>query len=182
MEEINLKKELETKLKEVFPNRNRLSLPKIDKIVLTIGIGKLVTNNPTQTEKIVEDAMYVLSMIAGQKPKLIKAKKSVSSFKLKKGMPVSVMVTLRRQKMYDFLARLLIYALPRYKDFKGIRQEHFDKAGNLNFGFSEASVFPEAISDKVKFNFGLGVNIVVKAKNKDERLKVFELLGFPLRL
>lgn len=182
MEEINLKKELEEKLIQAFPGRNKLSLPKIEKIVLNIGIGKLVTSNPNQVDKIVEDAMYVLSMISGQKPKLIKAKKSVSSFKLRKGMPVGVMVTLRRQRMYDFLARFLIYGLARYKDFKGIKKEHFDKDGNLNFGFNEATVFPEAISDKVKYNFGLGVNIVVRAKNKEEKLKVFELLGLPLKL
>jgi len=180
--EIDLKKELEEKLQKEFNYKNKLQLPKIEKVVLNIGIGKLVTSNPTQADKIVEEASWVLSMISGQKPKVVKAKKSVASFKLKKGMPVSVMVTLRRKRMYDFLARLLIYALPRYKDFKGIRKEHFDKEGNLNFGFREVSVFPETISERVHYNFGLGVNVVVKAKNKEEKIKVFELLGFPIKI
>jgi len=179
--EINLKKQIEENLPKFFNYKNKLEYPKLEKIVLNIGIGKFVTSNPQNTNKIVEEAIYALSMISGQKPKVVKSKKSVSSFKLKKGMPVSVVVTLRREKMYDFLSRFIIYGLPRYKDFRGIYKEHFDKDYNLNFGFKEISVFPEAISDKIHYNFGLGVNIVVSAKKKEDKLKFFEMLGLPLK-
>jgi large subunit ribosomal protein L5 len=179
--EIDLKKQIEERLPQFFNYKNKFEYPKLEKIILNIGIGKLVTSNPQNQDKIVQEAVYVLSMVAGQTPKVVKTKKSVSSFKLKKGMPVSVVVTLRGKKMYDFLTRFLIYGLARYKDFKGIKKEHFDKEYNLNFGFKEISVFPEAISEKVHYNFGLGVNIVVKAKKKEDKLKFFEMLGFPLK-
>jgi len=159
-----------------------LKKPRPIKGIVQIGIGKLVANNPEAQEKIVEDAIYVLSMITGQKPKIVSAKKSISGFKLRKGMPVALLVTLRKRRLNDFLQRLLTYALPRAKDFYGLKTENFDNKGNINLGFREANIFPEAISDKIRYNFGLSINLVGTGKTKEENLKMWRDLGFPIKI
>jgi len=147
-----------------------------------IGIGKLIANHSEAQEKIIEDGMYVLSAITGQKPKIVPIKKSISGFKIRKGTPVALLVTLREKKLNDFIQRLLIYALPRAKDFYGLRTENFDKKGNINLGFKEINIFPEAISDKIKYNFGLSINLVGSGKTKEENLKMWKDLGFPIKI
>jgi len=169
-------------LKKELNLKNDLRVPRPLKGIVQIGIGKLITQHPESKDKIVEDAMYVLSMMTGQKPKLILARKSVAGFKLRKGMPVAVMVTLRKKRLLDFIERLVTYALPRAKDFKGILPNHIDKNGNLNFGLKEVNIFPETISDKIKYNFGFGVNLVASGKTKEENLKLWSFLGFPLKI
>jgi large subunit ribosomal protein L5 len=164
-------------------------MPKIDlkkprpiKGIVQIGIGKLVANHPEAQEKIIEDGSYVLSMITGQKPKIVPAKKSISGFKLRKGMPVALLVTLRKKRLNDFIQRLLTYALPRAKDFYGLKAENFDNKGNINLGFREVNIFPEAISDKIKYNFGLSINLVGSGKTKEENMQMWKDLGFPIKI
>jgi large subunit ribosomal protein L5 len=159
-----------------------LKKPRPIKGIVQIGIGKLVTSHPESQEKIIEDGSYVLSMITGQKPKVVSAKKSISGFKLRKGMPVALLVTLRKKRLNDFIQRLLTYALPRAKDFYGLKAENFDNKGNINLGFREVNIFPEAISDKIKYNFGLSVNLVGSGKTKEENIKMWKDLGFPIKI
>ena len=150
--------------------------------IVQIGIGKLVANHPDQENKIIEDASYVLSMITGQKPKIVRAKKAVSGFKLKKGMPVALLVTLRKKRLYDFIQRLVTYALPRAKDFYGLKENNFDNKGNINLGLKEINIFPEAISDKVKYTFGFSINLVGSAKTKEKNINLWKELGFPVKI
>jgi large subunit ribosomal protein L5 len=159
-----------------------LKKPRPIKGIVQIGIGKLVTSHPETQEKIIEDGSYVLSMITGQKPKIVHAKKSISGFKLRKGMPVALLVTLRKKRLNDFIQRLLTYALPRAKDFYGLKAENFDNKGNINLGFREVNIFPEAISDKIKYNFGLSINLVGSGKTKEENIKMWKDLGFPVKI
>jgi large subunit ribosomal protein L5 len=159
-----------------------LKKPRPIKGIVQIGIGKLVTTHPEAQEKIIEDGIYVLSMITGQKPKVVKAKKSISGFKLRKGMPVALLVTLRKKRLNDFIQRLLTYALPRAKDFYGLKAENFDNKGNINLGFKEVNIFPEAISDKIKYNFGVSINLVGSGKTKEENIKMWKDLGFPVKI
>jgi large subunit ribosomal protein L5 len=159
-----------------------LKKPRPIKGIVQIGIGKLVTSHPEAQEKIIEDGSYVLSMITGQKPKIVSAKKSISGFKLRKGMPVALLVTLRKKRLNDFIQRLLTYALPRAKDFYGLKAENFDHKGNINLGFREVNIFPEAISDKIKYNFGLSINLVGSGKTKEENIQMWKDLGFPVKI
>lgn len=159
-----------------------LKKPRPLKGIIQIGIGKLVANHPDQENKIIEDASYVLSMITGQKPKIVRAKKAVSGFKLRKGMPVAVLVTLRKKGLYDFLQRLITYALPRARDFYGLKENNFDLKGNINLGFKEINIFPEAVSDKIKYTFGFEINLIGSGKNREENINLWKELGFPLKL
>jgi large subunit ribosomal protein L5 len=172
---------IKEELKKELNIKNDLRVPRPKFAVVTIGIGKLVTSHYENKDKILEEAEYVLSMITGQKPKVIKARKSVAGFKLRKNMPVSVLVTLRGKKLLDFIERLVTYALPRAREFKGIKENNIDNKGNLNIGLKEANVFPEAISDKIKNSFGLGVTLVGTGKTKEENIKLWEKLGFPIK-
>jgi large subunit ribosomal protein L5 len=159
-----------------------LKKPRPIKGIVQIGIGKLVTSHPEAQEKIIEDGSYVLSMITGQKPKIVTAKKSISGFKVRKGMPVALLVTLRKKRLNDFIQRLLTYALPRAKDFYGLKANNFDNKGNINLGFREVNIFPEAISDKIKYNFGLSINLVGSGKTKEENIQMWKDLGFPIKI
>lgn len=169
-------------LKEELNKKNKLEVPRPVKGIVNIGIGKLVTTNPENRDKILEDAVYVLSMVTGQKPKVIKARKSVAGFKLRKGMPVAVLVTLRGKKLLDFIERLVNYVLPRSREFKGITKNLLDDKGNLNMGFRDVNMFPEAISDKVRYNFGIQITLVSSSKKKDENIKLWSKLGFPMKV
>jgi large subunit ribosomal protein L5 len=159
-----------------------LKKPRPIKGIVQIGIGKLVSSHPEAQEKIIEDIGYVLSMITGQKPKIVPAKKSISGFKVRKGMPVALLVTLRKKRLHHFIQRLLTYALPRAKDFYGLKAENFDNKGNINLGFREVNIFPEAISDKIKYNFGLSINLVGSGKTKEENIKMWKDIGFPIKI
>lgn len=160
----------------------RLDLKKTHPVrgIIQIGIGKLITHHPDNEKKIIEDAIYVLSMITGQKPKIVKAKKSISGFKLREGMPVAVLVTLRKKRLLDFIERLLIYALPRTKDFYGLHKDNFDNKGNINLGLKDLNVFPEIVSDKIKYSFGAHINLVGSGKNKEDNIKMWQEFGFPI--
>jgi large subunit ribosomal protein L5 len=125
--------------------------------------------------------MHDLAAISGQKPKLVKSKKSIAGFKLREGLEIAAMVTLRKEKMWDFLERLVYLSFPRSRDFKGIDQKTIDKRGNLNVGFREHIFFPEIFAEKEKTIFGLEITVATNAKSKEEGLELYKLLGFPIK-
>ena len=159
-----------------------LKKPRALKGIVQIGIGKLITAHSDSQQKIIEDAEWALSMVTGQKPKIVSAKKSIAGFKVRQGMPIAVLVTLRKKRLNDFIERLLTYALPRAKDFYGLKLKNFDEKGNINLGFKEINIFPEAISDKIKYNFGLSINLIGSGKTKEENIKLWKDLGFPIKI
>ncbi len=169
-------KEVAPKLKEKFGYKNFLEVPKIEKICVNMGLGEAVAN-----PKIIDQALIELAQITGQKPKICKARKSIATFKLRKGMPIGVAVTLRRNRMYDFLARLIHVALPRVKDFKGLSKSGFDGRGNYTLGISDHTIFPEVDSAKVDKIKGMSVTIVTTAKSDKEAYELLKLMGLPFR-
>ncbi len=169
-----IKKEVKKKLQEELGLDNPMAVPEIKKIVLNVGAGEAVSNKGV-LEKIQEQ----LSYITGQKPIITKAKKSVSAFKIRRGLPIGVKVTLRGKNMFSFLEKLIKIVLPRVRDFKGVAESNIDKTGNLNLGLSEQIIFPEIDYDKIDKIRGLQITIVTSAKNKNEGLKLFKTLGVP---
>jgi large subunit ribosomal protein L5 len=163
-------------LMERFGYRNIMEVPKIEKVVINMGVGEAVQNI-----KALENAMNDLALITGQKPCLRRAKKSEAGFKLRKGMPIGAKVTLRRDRMWDFLDRLISIALPRVRDFKGLSAKSFDGRGNYNFGIEEQTVFPEIDYDKIDKIRGMNITIVTTAETDEEAKALLELLGFPFR-
>lgn len=155
-----------------FGYTNMLAVPKISKIVVNVGIG-------VRDPKLKDVAEATLSRITGQKPIINKAKKSISNFKVRKGMPVGLSVTLRKKQMYDFLAKLIHATYPRVRDFRGVERTITDGQGNVNLGFKEHTVFPEVRPDEVETVHGLEVAIVTTAKNDAEAVALLELMGFP---
>lgn len=178
----DFKNKIKLELKEELGVKNILAVPYPVKAVVNIGIGKLIIQNIENKEKIIEEANYSLSKITGQKGKIVTARKSVSGFKLRKGMPVAVLVTLRKKRLFDFIERLVIYYLPRSRDFKGIQKNNLDNKGNLNLGFKEITIFPETISDRIKHNFGLQVSIISSSDNKEYNIILWKKLGFPVKI
>ena len=175
-------KKVRPEMKEKFGYKNIMAIPKIEKAVLNIGIGKMtIDKGSSEAKKFRESIIQDLSAIAGQKPVLTKAKKSISGFKTRRGMPIGIKITLRGQKMYDFLDRLVHITLPRSRDFQGINQKSIDKHGNLTIGIKEHIDFPEVLPEKAKQTFGFGITIVTTAKNKQESIELFRLLGFPIK-
>jgi len=157
---------------------NFLAVPRIEKVVINAGVGRLLSSTSNAKDflsKISED----ISSITGQKPVVTKARKSIASFKVREGQPVGLKVTLRGQRMYDFLDRFISVALPRSRDFKGIDPKGIDKSGNLTFGLAEHNIFPETAESNI--NFGFEITIVTTAEDKDGAIKLFEVLGFPLK-
>lgn len=169
-------KEVKKKLQDELKIANLMAIPGIEKIVLNVGAGEAATNKGV-LEKIQEQ----LSLITGQKPIITKARKSVSAFRIRKGLPIGVKVTLRGKKMYYFLEKLIKIVIPRIRDFKGVRESSIDSGGNLNLGFTEQIIFPEVDFDKIDKIRGLQVTIVTKAKTHDEGKKLFETLGVPFK-
>ncbi len=170
------KKEVVPKLMKEFGYKNIMEVPKLHKIVLNMGVGEAVQNI-----KVLDNAVEELTLIAGQRAIIRRAKKSVATFKLRKGMPIGCMVTLRKKKMYDFLDKLMNIALPRVKDFRGVSPKAFDGRGNYSLGIREHLIFPEIDYDKIDKIKGLGVNIVTTAKTDEEAKKLLEYLGMPFR-
>ena len=170
------KKEIVPKLMKDFKYKNVMQVPKIEKIVLNMGVGEAIQNI-----KILDNAVNELSLIAGQKAIIRRAKRSVATFKLRKGMPIGCMVTLRREKMYDFLEKLINIGLPRVRDFRGVSPKAFDGRGNYSIGIREHLIFPELDYDKVDKVKGMGVNIVTTAKTDEEAKKLLEYFGMPFR-
>jgi large subunit ribosomal protein L5 len=159
---------------EKFGYKNAMEVPKIDKIVLNMGVGEA-----TQDKKRVETAAAEMELIAGQKPVITKAKKSIATFKLREGMPIGVKVTLRRAHMYEFLDRLITIALPRVRDFRGLNPKSFDGRGNYAMGLKEQLVFPEISYDRVDKVRGMDVIVTTTAKTDDEARELLRLFGFP---
>jgi len=173
-------KEVVPRMMEIFGFKNKYQVPRIEKVVLNTGFGKLISGKQ-EKESIINAILEDLKMISGQKPIITKAKKSISGFKVKRGEALGAKVTLRGKRMYDFLERLIYVALPRSRDFKGIDQKSIDKSGNLTIGIKEHVCFPEISLEKVKFIFGLEVTVVTNAKKREHAIELFKLLGFPIK-
>ncbi|MCR4429129.1 MAG: 50S ribosomal protein L5 [Caldiserica bacterium] len=159
-----------------FNYSNLMEVPKILKVVVSRGVGEAVSN-----PKALENAVEELQVITGQKPLVTKAKKSIASFKLRTGMKIGCLVTLRGKRMYDFLAKLINVALPRIRDFKGVNPRGFDGRGNFNLGLREQLIFPEISYDKIDKVRGMNVTIVTNARTDEEARALLELLGVPFR-
>jgi len=168
--------EVTPQLKAKLGYNNIMQLPRLGKVVLSIGLGEA-----TQDAKVLETAGKDLATISGQRPVTTRAKKSISSFKLRDGMPIGMMVTLRGKRMYDFFDKLVNVVLPRFRDFRGVSRDSFDGWGNYSLGIKEQIVFPEIDYDKVDKICGLEVIIVTTAKNDDEARDLLELMGMPFR-
>jgi len=168
--------EVTSQLKAKLGYNNIMQLPRLEKVVLSIGLGEA-----TQDAKVLETAGKDLATISGQRPVTTRAKKSISSFKLRDGMPIGMMVTLRGKRMYDFFDKLVNVVLPRFRDFRGVSRDSFDGWGNYSLGIKEQIVFPEIDYDKVDKIRGLEVTIVTTAKNDDEARDLLELMGMPFR-
>jgi large subunit ribosomal protein L5 len=177
------KKEVIPAMMAKFSLKNAMAVPKFEKVIVNSGFGKMIAEKTSDEQKKICDAISNdLSLITGQKPNLTKAKKSISSFKIREGLPVGARVTLRGKKMMDFLERLIYIGLPRSRDFRGIDQKSIDKKGNLTIGIKEHICFPEVSPEKVKAIFGFEVTIVTTAKKREEGIELFKLLGFPIKI
>jgi len=163
-------------LKKEFGYTNPMAVPKIDKISLNIGLGEA-----TQNAKLMDGAVNELGAIAGQKPVVTKAKKSIAAFKLREGMPIGCMVTLRGDRMYEFLDRLMNVALPRVRDFRGVSGKSFDGRGNYTLGIKDQLLFPEIDYNKVEKIKGMNICITTTAKSDAEGLALLKFLGMPFR-
>jgi len=169
--------EIAKAMTEKFGYKNVMEVPKISKIVLNMGVGEA-----TQDKKKVEQAATEMELIAGQKPVITKAKKSIAQFKLREGMPIGVKVTLRRERMYEFLDRLITIAMPRIRDFRGVNPNSFDGRGNYAMGIKEQIVFPEINYDRIDKVRGMDVIVTTTAKTDDEARELLRLFGFPFPL
>ncbi len=159
-----------------FNYKNRMEVPKLEKIVINMGLGEAIQNI-----KILDSAVQELSQITGQKPVITKAKKSIAQFKLRTGMPIGCMVTLRKERMYEFFNRLVNVALPRVRDFKGLSGKSFDGRGNYALGIREQLIFPEIHYDKIDKVKGMNIVIVTTAKSDEEGKELLRLMGVPFR-
>lgn len=159
---------------EKFGYQNVNEIPRIEKIVLNMGVGEA-----TQDKKRVDQAASEMELIAGQKPVITKAKKSIAQFKLREGMPIGVKVTLRRERMYEFLDRFITIALPRVRDFRGLNPKSFDGRGNYACGIKEQIIFPEINYDRIDKVRGMDVIVTTSAKTDDEARELLRLFGFP---
>ena len=168
------KKEIVPKLMEVQGYKNIMEVPKLEKIVVGIGLGEAVSN-----AKALEGAEKDLPIITGQKPIVTRSKKSIANFKLREGMPIGLKVTLRQEKMFDFLDRLINVVLPRGREFVGVPRNAFDGRGNYTLGLKEQTIFPEIEYDKIDKLRGMEVTIVTSAKSDDQARALLKLLGMP---
>jgi large subunit ribosomal protein L5 len=170
------KSEIVPALKAELKCENIFEVPRLEKIVVNIGVG-----DTTQTSKLMDVAIQEITAITGQKPSVTRAKKSVAGFKVREGMPIGLKVTLRGDRMYDFLEKLTGIVLPRIRDFRGINPNAFDGAGNYNLGLTDQLVFPEINYDKVQRMRGMNITMVTSAKTDMEARALLEQLGFPFR-
>ena len=163
-------------LREQFDYANVMQIPGLTKIVVNMGVGEAARDG-----KLIEGAVNDLTLITGQKPQVTKARKSIAQFKLREGMPVGLTVTLRGDRMWEFLDRLLSIALPRIRDFRGLSPKQFDGRGNYSMGVTEQIVFPEIQSDKVEFFNGMNVVVCTTAESDSDARELLRLMGFPFR-
>lgn len=164
------------KLMERFGYKNVMQAPRLQKVVVNMGLGE-ATSNP----KLIDSAVVELGAITGQKPVVTRAKKAIATFKLRQNMPIGVMVTLRRERMWEFLDRLITLSLPRVRDFRGVSPRAFDGAGNYTLGLKEQIVFPEIDFDKVDKIKGMNITVVTSAKTNEEARELLTHLGMPFR-
>lgn len=177
------KKQVVPEMMKKFGYKNIMAVPKIEKIVINSGFGKKIIGKSGQDRKKIEEhILKELSLITGQMPCLRKAKKSIAAFKLRQGMHVGAVATLRGKKMYDFMERLIHLTFPRTRDFRGIDHKLIDKKGNLSLGFKEHTAFPEISAEREKSIFGLEITIVISSKNKKQGLELLKLIGFPMKI
>ena len=167
-------KEVRKKIQEQFGIKNAMAIPKVEKVVLNMGMGDAIQNS-----KILDAAVDELGQITGQKPVVTKAKKSIASFKLREGQSIGTMVTLRGDKMYEFLDRLINIALPRVRDFRGVPTRSFDGRGNYTLGIRDHLIFPEIDAGKVDKSKGMNITIVTTAKNDEQARFLLRELGMP---
>ena len=168
--------EIRGKLKEKFSLKNIFEVPKLDKIVVNIGVGEAVSDS-----KVINKAIEDLSLITGQKPAVTKAKKSIAGFKLRKGLSIGCKVTLRKKRMFEFLDRLIFIALPRVRDFKGLSQKSFDGNGNYSIGIKEQIIFPEIDYDKVDKIRGMDITITTTTSNQDHAYELLKSFNLPFK-
>ena len=166
--------EVRKKLQDEFQIKNPMAVPKIEKVVLNMGMGEAISNS-----KILDSAVEELATITGQKPVVTKAKKSIAAFKLREGVPIGTMVTLRGEKMYEFLDRLISVALPRVRDFRGVPTKSFDGRGNYTLGIRDHLIFPEIDPVKVDKPKGMNITIVTTAKTDEQARSLLRELGMP---
>lgn len=166
--------EIKQKLVQELDIKNPMLTPKLEKIVISVGAGDYAKDM-----KIMQNIADTISVIAGQKAVITKAKKSVAGFKMREGMPMGVKVTLRGNMMYNFLEKLIVIALPRVKDFRGVARNGFDGRGNYSFGLNEQLMFPEVVYDDIMVTHGMNITLVTSTNNDKEAFKLLELLGMP---
>jgi large subunit ribosomal protein L5 len=166
--------EIAKAMTDKFGYKNAMEVPKLEKIVLNMGVGEA-----SQDKKKVQTAAEEMALIAGQKPVITKAKKSIAQFKLREGMPIGAKVTLRRERMYEFLDRLVTVAMPRIRDFRGLNPKSFDGRGNYAMGLKEQIIFPEISYDRIEKVRGMDIIVTTTAKTDDEARELLRLFGFP---
>ncbi|GAA8341603.1 50S ribosomal protein L5 [Helicobacter pylori] len=166
--------EVRAKLAQELDIKNPMLLPKLEKIVISVGAGAYAKDM-----KIMQNIAQTISLIAGQKAVITKAKKSVAGFKIREGMAVGAKVTLRNKRMYNFLEKLIVISLPRVKDFRGVSRNGFDGRGNYTFGINEQLIFPEVVYDDIMVSHGMNITMVTSTDNDKEAFKLLELLGLP---
>lgn len=170
------KKEVVPELAKIFGYKNPLEAPRIKKVVVNMGVGEAL-----QDVKLLERSMEELALITGQKPVMTRSKKAIANFKVKMNQPVGCRVTLRRQRMYEFLDRFISVALPRIRDFRGLNQNSFDQGGNFSIGIQEQGIFPEVDADKLTRVQGMDIVIVIDSNSQKESLELLKLLGIPFK-
>ena len=168
------KKDIKTQLLESFSYSNVMQVPTVDKVVINMGVGESVGE-----PKALENAVSEMTAIAGQKPALRRAKKAISNFKLREGVPIGCMVTLRGNRMYEFLDRLITLALPQVRDFRGVPAKGFDGRGNYNLGIKEQIIFPEIDYDRIDHIRGMNITIVTSAETDEEGRELLKSFGMP---
>ncbi len=168
------KEEIPKKLMKELNVDNPMAIPRLEKVVINVGLGEAVANKGA-----IEHVQKQLSVISGQKPVVTRARKSVSAFKIRKGLPIGVKVTLRGKRMLDFLDKVIAIVFPRVRDFRGIKESSVDAKGNLNIGFTDQTLFPEIEFDAIDKLRGLQVTVVTTTTDREQGKKLFELMGFP---
>lgn len=168
------RQEIVPEMMKLFGYKNGMQVPRLEKIVINVGLGEATTDI-----KLLEAAQQELAMITGQKPVVTKAKKAIANFKIRRGSAIGCKVTLRRARMYEFLDRLISVSIPRIRDFRGLSPDSFDQSGNYSFGLSEQLIFPEVDADKVMKPHGMDITIATSAKDKKEAFELLRLIGMP---
>ena len=170
------RKEIVPALKEKMHYKNNLQIPKLEKIVINMGVGKAMEN-----KQRLESAVQEMGLISGQKPVVTKARNSIAGFKLREGQEIGCKVTMRGSRMYEFLDRLISIAVPRIRDFRGLKKDSFDKFGNYSLGLSEQNIFPEINLDDIEFTQGMDIIMVVKNGSPEASFELLKLFGMPFK-